>query len=773
VITGYLDAFDPDVVVHLCDDVPDFVKAPGRRMVPGSTIWQVLDTPRPLAPRYGIGIFEILGDVFEKHFRYKAKYPVRVLLPRIPRGLSLFWASLFGELPEQLLPILNSKFRNPLEIQDIDVELTRFRDLMAPDVLFPRRIVQGRLSSVRRSGWRREGRVFFMDAAKTDDIIDFWNLRALGHDTIAVPKQLKAEPAMKEYVADFLKRRRVPWPHNPKVYDTATFVRSRNTTIEEMQEFAERLKDNLPPADGSNYGYYSLQHWYPRIWDEWGADKDGVIPDDFYAGEEEYDLSGAIDARVSIKLALPDFAEDSGYHDEPRCAHEVSIRVYGSSDYVAEVFPKPAGREVVRAAGGPTALHDDWRISRAGLVKLVGNESRQYVTIPLAEDVMFAWLSDLGWKPKLSPPGLLAKQILRQLEGNIQGLRNETLLGLLEHMNGGNVQRDGKPARKQFVQSELERDLEIGEVKNRLSTSRGWYDYFVEKGIFRVGIRAQCPHCLRNSWFPLQNMGEHLNCPRCLREFPAINNLTLGKWTFKTAGPFSVPAYADGAYAVLLALDFFCRDSLSTLRTTPLMSFKAEAPQKVALEADFAVLWAESVYGEERHGVAFGECKTYGEFDAKDYARMQYLAKAFPGAIIVFGTLRKSLTAREIAAISRIARTGRAYWKSERPVNPVLILTGNELLNWNRPPYCWDETLKKRFDHLAGLLALCNATQQIYLGLPSWEAEWHEAFEKRRRKHLAKSGPGVVVPGTDAQTRPLPNQPNSDGSMPIMPDGPV
>ena len=364
VLTGYLEAFDPDILIHLCDAVPDIVKASGREIVPGSTIWQVLDSPRPRVPRYGIGIFEILGDVFEKYFRYKAKYPVRVVLPRIPRGLSLFWASIFGEVPDQLVPILNSEFKEPLEIQDIDVELSGFRDLMAPNVLFPRRIVQGRLSPVRRSRLRREGRVFFMDATKTDDIVDFWNLRALGHDTIAIPKQLKTEPTMKEHVAGFLKHRRVPWPHNPKVYDTAAFVRSRNTTMEEMQEFAETLKDNLPPPDDSGYAYYSLQHWYPRIWDEWGADKDGALPDDFYADEEEYDLVGAIDSRVSVKLSLPDFAEDFGYHDQPRCAHDVSIRVYGSPDYVAEVFPQPAGPEALRAVGGPTALHEDWRISR-------------------------------------------------------------------------------------------------------------------------------------------------------------------------------------------------------------------------------------------------------------------------------------------------------------------------------------------------------------------------------------------------------------------------
>jgi hypothetical protein len=391
-------------------------------------------------------------------------------------------------------------------------------------------------------------------------------------------------------------------------------------------------------------------------------------------------------------------------------------------------------------------------------VKLVRRESREPVTIPLAEEVMFAWLSDLAWKPKLSPPGLLAKQIFRQLDGNIEGLRNETLLGLLEHMNGGNVQRDGRPAKKPSVQPELERDLEIGEVKNRLSGSGAWYDYFVEKGIFRVGIRAQCPHCLRKSWFQLQGVSERLNCPRCLREFPAINNLTLGKWTYKTAGPFSVPAYADGAYAVLLTLAFFCGHNVATLRTTPLLSFSAEVAQKKALEADFGLLWKESVFGEEQDGVVFGECKTYGEFEAKDYSRMRYLARVFPGAVLAFSTVRRSLTPREIASISKIAKAGRAYGKADRPVNPVLVLTGTELLSWEAPPYCWDENLKKRFNHLTGLLAICNATQQVYLGLPSWETDWHEAFEKKRQKTLAKMSRRGKLPASPSPDQDLSRQ---------------
>ena len=187
-----------------------------------------------------------------------------------------------------------------------------------------------------------------------------------------------------------------------------------------------------------------------------------------------------------------------------------------------------------------------------------------------------------------------------------------------------------------------------------------------------------------------------------------------------------------------MALDFLDGRKLTTLRITPVLSFEAEAPNKKAIEADFGAFWQESIFGEKREGFLFGECKTYGRFGKKDYDRMSYLARTFPGAVLVFSTLRKSLGSKEVAGITRIAKAGRKYWKTERRVNPVLILTGNELLQEFGPPYCWEDSVKKKFEHLSGLLAVCDATQQIYLNLPSWQAEWHERWEKRRQRRMTK-----------------------------------
>jgi hypothetical protein len=71
-------------------------------------------------------------------------------------------------------------------------------------------------------------------------------------------------------------------------------------------------------------------------------------------------------------------------------------------------------------------------------------------------------------------------------------------------------------------------------------------------------------------------------------------------------------------------------------------------------------------------------------------------------------------------------------------------LTGTELLSFHRAPHCWDDALKQRFGRVHGLMDLCNATQQIYLKLPSWHADWQERWEKRRSR-LQKAATQVTL----------------------------
>ncbi len=523
VILGSLEAFDPDILVQLSRAVPDFITKTGLQIIKPDDIWKPLARDS-LSPIFGIGIFELLSDIFDKYFKYKRKYPIKVLMPKISSGLSLFWASLFGEFQPAITSVVEKRYAEPLEIQSLDFQPEKLAEVMGGDVLFPRRITQWGLDPLSRSGFRKDARVYFMDATKIEDVVDFWNLRALGGSVLPLPKQLQANPQIHTIVTEFLKAHRRPWRHQPGVYDHASIIRSRNSTMEELQEFAKTLHFDLEPGETGNSAFFDLQHWYPRIWDQWGRDKDGAVPDDPFAEEESStEVAETSKLTVQLKPILPDFAFKHGYHGEPRCANEISFRLYGADEYLAEVFPKSPGANLDRAISGFASLRGDWRIGRNGLVRLVKYEHTETRNMPSAENVVFAWLRDRGWEPTLSAPGLLANQIQRKVGGHVGLLRNEKLLGLLEHMNGGRVKQDGTPLEDNEIGQE--RDLPVGEVKSRLAGSsrrRDIYEYLLSKGIFKLGLRVQCTHCLRRSWLALPNVRDSLACPRCLNVLPQL-----------------------------------------------------------------------------------------------------------------------------------------------------------------------------------------------------------------------------------------------------------
>jgi len=65
-------------------------------------------------------------------------------------------------------------------------------------------------------------------------------------------------------------------------------------------------------------------------------------------------------------------------------------------------------------------------------------------------------------------------------------------------------------------------------------------------------------------------------------------------------------------------------------------------------EADFAAFLRPSSFSDLTNPMlVLGECKTFGEFDSRDYRRMTGLAKSFPGAILCLCTLRAALTSSE------------------------------------------------------------------------------------------------------------------------------
>ncbi len=741
VVIGYIDCFDPDVLVQLSKDVPRYVRETGLRIISPNEIWDKQSRKKDIPnPDFGIGIFDLFNNLFEEHFKYNPKYPVKVVIPKIPKKDGLLLSSIFGEFPENILESLKERYSEPLEIEEINLNIDSIGELFKSNIIFPRRATQANLSSFRRRNFRGDAIAFYFDSSKPADIVDYWNLRALGKSVFAMPIQLQGNAAYVELLKDFLRANRKHLKHQSTHCETASFVRGRNSSMDAMHKFAQTLGLRPDPSDESQDGFLVLQHWYPRIWDSVARNYDSAEPADTYEKTTSIEINNEDSLKVHFKPIFPKFVKDVKFGNAPRCANEISFRFYGLSDHYAEVLPKSTGAKFVRAISSHTSLRNEWRSGKNGLVHLAKDIMTEHWDVPTSEKVFFAWLEDQGWVPELSNPGILAKQIHKKLDGFVQFLGNEKLIKVLDHMNGGQSLDRDEPTRLELEEG---RDLSVEKLKGKLKESLSknkdsLHDFLISKGVFRLGLKVQCPNCFRKSWYPLDDIKDICTCPRCLSKFLAVGTLHSSSWSYKTVGPFSVPQHADGAFSVLLGVNFFNEHSSSGAKLSPVFSFKAKDKLGEDIEADFAGFWQDTTARDDS-GVLFGECKTYSDFEKKDFDRMAFLAKEFPGSVIVFCTLKDKLSDFEIKNITRIAKAGRKVWrKHNRPVNPVLILTAKELTSFHGVPYCWDEALEKKFEHIYGLIPICDATQQVYLNLPSWETEEHERWEKLHKRKTVK-----------------------------------
>jgi hypothetical protein len=103
---------------------------------------------------------------------------------------------------------------------------------------------------------------------------------------------------------------------------------------------------------------------------------------------------------------------------------------------------------------------------------------------------------------------------------------------------------------------------------------------------------------------------------------------------------------------------------------------------------------------------------------------MWKVAEKFPGAFIVFATLKDELSETEKSSIGELAMQGRVGLENGKPRSPVIVLTETELFaSWDLAR-AWKGKggQHARFAdpsvHLDNLWTLAQLTQQLYLGLP-------------------------------------------------------
>ena len=724
VLSGYLDNFDPDYVIPM-GECADYNLDVGNRQKIDDVSEILAPVEERGVPNYGIGIFEVLDYFIEQELKFHRRYPLDICVPCFGTRFRPFLASVFGTFPENIDTIFWENFAEPLEAKKIDCSASNYAELFDPRQLFLMRMTELYLRPILGWGDRLGGKqcIFFFDATKSLDIMDYWNLRAIGWGVIPVPKQFAQSDKTEQLVLNFIEANYIPRDPDARIHYNTTILKSRSISEDERRLFVNSLELSNDPHKMPKV---QSQTWYPRVWDKWSRDKNYVECCDLEADTAEHDIA-TNQEMIRFKTLNPKFISRFGGYGTSRFANEIELRLYDDTELFAEVIPE-GGRELARVIGGFDLFN--WRLSRKGLVYL-SEYSKQIVdlSLPQAEAIFIKWLESRGWTVELSPAGRIAKQMIRQLEG-VSGTRilaQEGIIQLLGDMNSSDEKTmleatlRGKIA-KIVNQAQYKREGEGAQILQQL----------IEAKVFQLGVEIQCPVCTQSSWYSVKDADYELQCPKCLEQisFPSVSKEV--KWSYRTLGPFSSPNQAHGAYTVLLTLRFFSNSGLLDGATTPLMSFTAKKG-KVEMEADLALFFQESKFGDSKREVIFAECKTFNSFQKKDADRMKKLGDVFPGAILVFATLKESLSKQEKAILSRVVNRSRKYRKNGRPFNPVLILTETELFSRSRLSESWKEAggIRAMFaqnNEPRNLLELCDLTQQIYLDMDSWYQWLDEQF---------------------------------------------
>lgn len=415
-VTGYLDAFDPDFVVTVGKVTPPKTGVGFREVIPSSEILSEVEADG--TPKYGVGLIEVLNHFAGKELTFVRHHPLSLRLPEWDGDYALFFAATFGALPDQLADWFRKHYAKLPGIEWKPCSLETFTEFLDAENFFLRRLGHLHIRRHLRNSFPLCDYIFFMDASRVVDIIDYWNLRAAGWNVFPTPKQAVTNEKLQDMVRGFMVEHHYSLQGNPSIFNAATLLKSRCTSEAEIRAFCELLRGRT--AENQDLPEFTVQTWQPPIWDEWAREHNNAQCAELESDQVSHEMPEPQSAQ-SFKTLFPSFASRFGGHSKARFANKIELRVYGGDEPFAEAIPETESklelafqfighREIRFSKRGPVHLahHVDWPIRFA---------------VPKAEDFFKAWLNTQGWNAELSDKGHIARQMLKQISG-VWGLKH-------------------------------------------------------------------------------------------------------------------------------------------------------------------------------------------------------------------------------------------------------------------------------------------------------------------------------------------------------------
>ena len=750
---GYIRFYEPDVFVETESGLAktigiqdDTQNKQYPRVLPLNEFIKVRNDRNPEFA-YGLSILNVYREIYRTEYQFVRRQSRFVAIIQGRSSHGAFLDASFGGLPRiESLRHFRTSYDIAFEPEVLTHSPTDWLRLINDRGFTPLTFTKHGLKQ--RSYHEFTNSLFVVNPTSPVDLIDFWNLRLMRRNVLAVSSEWLPETS--EFLCELIRKNHRPIPGNPNDLKSDTVIElGSSVSTEKMRNRITKLFKHLPS------GSWSLKPYYDNIWIG-GTSRSNdssihPVPIQVECESLRQDLQISNDQRPSIEFQSlsPDFAPDFT-RARAGWVNTISLSDFFQRHRYALTLPyTPISyfHHLLRIA-------DPLIVSREGFVLLQQNKHEtEYIELLPNTDAIIDRFQQVDIEATESDIGRLANQILSSIGGfrGIRLIQDEETLRLLDMMSkstrivgDGTIEEEysGRTASIDQWQSALNR-----REKTNFGP-KGFLDRLVDAGALKLGLSISCPNCKQENWYGLSELNERLVCERCLESFKFPQGRLDFKntpWKFRVAGPFSVPNYANGSYATLLAVNCMLNGvgyHNNTITFSTNLNLKINGRES---EVDFACWYQRGMVRGRRDEPRFliGEAKSFAQnsFTDKDINRLKRVGKHLPGTFLVLATLKSDLSPEEKKRIIKLANWGRIPDAKGQSRNLVIVLTGIELFAQRGILHAWENTQGKRqtfskkghrfFDNL---ITLADITQQVYLGLQPLNEWLHHCRNKPPRR---------------------------------------
>lgn len=722
-----INNYDPDIILYDNSLEEDYIKTLiGDRTL--LTIENFLSDTVNGENNYGINAPILISHIIESEFKFKRNDELKLLIPNTQNS-NLFLKSFLGCFIDSFQKDINSQLGSYSYFAEPEINFENIAEFFPNKHITTLDINTQEIISVPERFWYKGEAIYFLNEKRLNDIINFWNLRALGWSIIPIPLNL----VNSEYFSGYLERFKEHQLKKSNGLTLITFQLSRTTTIEQKTQIDKKFQEIRSKIKG-DYNF-SFQGWFPRFWEQRSILEADKVLCEKASINATYSQVEIKENYVKFKTDKLPFNLKNNYH--LIISHKVDLTFSYFDEYLDNAG-LIYGIETIGWIRLTDSIEmDRWRLSETGLNYYVSREGEEvHFFIPKAKDFFNVYFSKRGNKLNETSNGRLANEVLKNI-GGIRGahfLKNKSSLKILELIE------DGKTVNHSHLMGEIKKNLKINNNEN----VEFYIKKIIENKIIEFGSILQCEICHQRAFYLPSEIKEIMTCSICRNNFSLpMHKPKEIKWAYRGIGPFSKNNKVGGIMAVFLTLKLFREEFSNTSgNMSALIGFELLKNNGVK-EVDLVVMLQEKHKGSMPPDLVFCECKTFKNFTSDDADRMIKLGVEFPNSILTFATLKDELLEEEKTEILKVVnhfRTG----VGNRPINPVLILTANQLLPKkffeHFSDYKQDSRPYHKYNDWIG--NLCEFSVKKHLNLKTWgeirDQLWQEEMKKRNEKNETK-----------------------------------